>query len=198
MCKAEYNDRLHPGSAMMPSDDPITFWIDGIKAGDAQAAAKLWERYSIQLLNFARRRLTPSRARANDEEDVVLSAFNSLFRRARKGAFSRLNDRNDLWRLLVTITHRKALRALRRECTAKRGGGGNQSYHDDPWDSQLSLPGQEPTPEVVASMKESLAALLSSLDDDELRKIALLKMEQYTDSEVAAITGRSRATIERR
>jgi RNA polymerase sigma factor (sigma-70 family) len=178
----------------MHSDDPITHWIQGIKAGDNDAANLLWERYSRDLLEIARRRMASHR-RASDEEDAVLSAFHSLCQRAQQGAFTNIKDRDDLWRMLVTITHRKALQAVRRETADKRGGQNTAAADGD---ACVSIPGRDPTPELAAMMEESVAEFLALLDDDELRRIALLKLEQYTDAEIAAGIGKSVATIERR
>jgi hypothetical protein len=44
-----------------------------------------------------------ARRRAADEEDVVQDAFHSFFRGVSAGRFPQLNDRDNLWRLLVAI-----------------------------------------------------------------------------------------------
>jgi len=182
----------------MTANDSVTRWLRGIKLGDDAAAARIVERYSRQLLAIANQGLPKNRRRASDGEDVVQSAFASMFHRAQQGAFAQLDDRDNLWRLLVTIVRRKTANALRRQLSKRRGGGqvqgesgfGSGAIHDDPDD--------EPSPETAAMLRESLAALLDRLPDQELREIALLKLEQYTDEEVAAKIGRSRATVERR
>src|SRR5262249_61272453 len=68
-------------------------------------------------------RLHGARKRAADESDVVQSSFDSFFRAAEQGRFPRLTDRNDLWRLLVVITARKAIDLVQREKSLKNGGG---------------------------------------------------------------------------
>jgi hypothetical protein len=45
---------------------------------------------------------------------------------------------------------------------------------------------REPAPEVAAQVSEACARLLGRLGDDELRQVALLRMEGYTVEEVAA------------
>ena len=52
--------------------------------------------------------------RTVDEEDVVLSAFNSFCARAKQGKFRQLEDSEDLWQLLVVITQRKAINRYKR------------------------------------------------------------------------------------
>jgi len=80
--------------------------------GDAEAAAKLWERYCTQMLQIARRRMASSHLRLGDEEDVVLSAFDSLFERAKRGAFAQTSE-NGLGRQMRRgpATHASAGRA---------------------------------------------------------------------------------------
>src|SRR6516165_8429863 len=101
----------------------VTNWIDQIKAGQFAAAQDLWNRYFHRLVGLARKKLQGRPRRAADEEDVALSAFDSFFRGAEQGKFPRLQDRDDLWGLLVVITARKALHLVEHEGRQKRGGG---------------------------------------------------------------------------
>src|ERR1051326_5991770 len=96
----------------MHTEGSITAWIGQLKAGRKDAAQPVWERYFQRLAGLACKKLGSSR-RATDEEDVALSAIHSFFLGAKKGRFPQLEDRDDLWKLLVTITERKALDQLR-------------------------------------------------------------------------------------
>src|SRR6516164_3775705 len=114
----------------MPSQGSITHWIDLLQAGDPDAVRPLWERYFGQLVHRAR---TALRGKANlgaDEEDVALSAFDSFCRSTQQGRFPNLADRDDLWRLLVVFTARKASRLLRDASRHKCGGGQVQTEAD--------------------------------------------------------------------
>src|SRR4051794_14182513 len=96
-------------SAETPDQGSVTLWVDGLKGGAANAAAQpLWERYFDRLVHLARAGLRRNARGPADEEDVALSAFDSFCRGAAEGRFPRLEGRDDLWRLLVTITARKA------------------------------------------------------------------------------------------
>ena len=101
-------------------EDSVTVWIASLKAGDADAAQKLWQRYFETLVRLARDRLRGAPRTVADEEDAALSAFDSFVRGAARGRYPRLDDRDDLWRLLVTITARKALRLARDARSQKR------------------------------------------------------------------------------
>src|SRR5215831_17169934 len=106
----------------MSSAGSITHWIGQLKAGDPVAAQKLWEVYFRRLVGLARKKLQGAARRAADEEDVALSAFASFCRRAERGQFPQLLDRDDLWQLLMVITTRKALNQVQHERRQKRGG----------------------------------------------------------------------------
>ena len=160
----------------MPSeeDGSITCWIDQLKAGDQAAAQPLWECYFQRLVRLARAKLPPAlRAGAdNDEEDAALSAFKSFCQGAAQGRFPRLDDRHDLWQLLVTITARKASDQIERARALKRGGGMllDEAALDGPDPERRvggldQLPGPDPTPEFAAMVAEQYQHLLDLLGD---------------------------------
>jgi RNA polymerase sigma factor (sigma-70 family) len=189
----------------MSDEESVSEWIEGLKAGRESAATQLWNRFYTRLLALARRRLGDAPRRAADEEDVVVSAMESFFRRAQEGQFPVLRDRDDLWHLLFKIIDRKAVDLRRGQGRRKRGGGkvrGESALRGPPGDSHEQggleqVAGPEPTPEFEVAVSESLGHLLGLLDD-ELRQIALLKLEGHTNTEIAEIIGRSLPTVERR
>jgi DNA-directed RNA polymerase specialized sigma24 family protein len=188
----------------MSSTGSVTHWIEGLKGGDAEAAQKLWERYSERLARLALRKLRAARRRVEDEEDAALSAFDSFCRGAQQGRFPQLADRNDLWRLLVLITARKAIDLLKREKRLTTGGGkvgGESAFAGAPGSPGAGIEqvvGNEPTPEFAAQVAEECQRLLDKLGDDELRSIAVWKMEGHTNEEIAVLLGCAVPTVERR
>src|SRR5262249_53410215 len=161
------------------------------KVGAAAAAQKLWEGYFQRLVALARARLQGVPRRAADEEDVALSAFASFCRGVERGRFPQLQDREDLWKVLVLLTARKAAHLRRDECRQKRGDAG-------PAPDLEQVPGRERTPAFAAEVAEQCQRLLGGLGDDELRAIALWKMGGDTNEEVAARLGCAVSTVERR
>jgi DNA-directed RNA polymerase specialized sigma24 family protein len=185
------------------ADASVTQWLDLLKAGDRDAARPLWERYYRQLVARARTSLGAAPRRAADEEDVALSAFDSFCRGAERGHFPRLEDRDDLWHILLALTARKAGRLIRHERRDKRGGGKVRPEADLARPDEEKLPlaqvvGTEPTPELAAQVAEECRRLLDKLGDDDLRAIAVWQMEGYTVAEIAAKLGRSERTVARK
>ena len=182
----------------------ITHWLDTLKAGDRAAAQPLWERYFLRLVRLARQKLRAGRRGGADAdaEDAALSAFDSFCDGAARGRFLQLDDRDDLWRLLVTLTTHKVADHARRHGRQKRGGGRilNEAALDGPrrggGPAGLdAIVGSEPTPSFAALVAEQYRRLLEGLGEESLRRIALLKMEGYTLDEIAAQLGFARRTV---
>jgi DNA-directed RNA polymerase specialized sigma24 family protein len=174
-----------------------TEWIDRLKAGESDAVGPLWNGYYAKLVGYARERLRTACRIAADEEDVALSAFDSFCRGAAEGRFPRLNDRGDLWQILIVIAARKSVDLQRREGRAKRGGG-KVVRPSQGENESFDLPNDEPTPEFAALVAEECRRLLERLNDESLRAIAIWKMEGYTNAEIAAKIGRVEGTVERK
>jgi DNA-directed RNA polymerase specialized sigma24 family protein len=60
------------------------------------------------------------------------------------------------------------------------------------------IAGNEPTPEFCAAAIESFRNLLDQLSEPALRSIALMKMEGYTNEEIARQLDCSLSTVERK
>ena len=190
----------------MASEGSVSHWIEQLKAGDHAAAQPLWESYFRRLVGLARKKLRDAPRRMADEEDVALSAFNSFCRGAERGQFPQLHDRDNLWRLLVTITARKAFDLVRDEHRQKRGGGdvlGESALlgRSDDAAAEAGLAqviGREPTPEFAAQVAEECQRLLDRLNSAELRSIAVWKMEGDTTDQIAAKLDCAPSTVERK
>ena len=100
----------------MEPDASVTRLIQLLRDDDPavrdMAASLIWQRYFRDLLDLARKNLDKRVRRRADEEDVLQSMFQSFCARQGRGEFD-LADRDELWRLLVTITLRKARNAAR-------------------------------------------------------------------------------------
>jgi DNA-directed RNA polymerase specialized sigma24 family protein len=173
----------------MESPGSVSGWIDLLQAGGESAVWPLWKRYFPPMVQLARQKLQRSRGRLGDEEDAALSAFDSFCRHAQKGHYPDLRDRNSLWRLLATITARKAAHLVRDDGRKKRGGGKVTSV--TPWKRKThraeseQIFSREPDPEFAALMADECACLIDGLSDRTLENVALWRMEGYTVKEIA-------------
>jgi RNA polymerase sigma factor (sigma-70 family) len=188
---------INRADALMSSDGSVSRLFGTLQAGDPGAAQELWEHCFRRLVKLARGKLRGAHRRAADEEDVALSAFNSFCRSAEEGRFPQLSDRDSLWRLLVTITARKAAHQIRDEARIKRGGAAKVSDSDAEGVLQ-GLISREPSPEFAAEVAEDCRRLLARLGDPELEKVALLRMEGYTVEEVAERLGCAPRSVKRK
>lgn len=187
----------------MSSDESVSIWIKEITDGNEDAAQKLWDRYFPDLLILARNGLRTVPRRMVDEEDVALSALNSFFGAAQKGRFPDLADRDSLWRLLSRMTQRKAVDVLRRHLAQKRGGDAvlGESQLHAPCSIKVGLaqfPSDDISPELSAIATEQCQLLMESLEDPQLRQIALAKLEGYTNEEISIQLDLAIRTVERR
>jgi RNA polymerase sigma factor (sigma-70 family) len=182
----------------MRSEDSITRWILGLKEGDREAARQVWERYRQRLVSLARDRLRDVRRGAADEEDVALGAFDSFHRGVLAGRFPRLDDRDDLWRVLVAITVRKALDLRAAENRARRGGRLRRNFSDLTPEELTAVCADEPGPELAAQFADETRRMMVELGDPTLQSVAQWKLEGYTNTEVAARLGCSVPTVERK
>ncbi len=188
------------------SEQEVTVWLGRACDGDEQAVQEIWQQYYDKLVQLARRKLGPMGRRAADEEDVALSAFHSFYRGASQGRFPKLEDRHDLWKLLVTITCRKAIGQIKSATAQKRGGGQvrGESIFQKAGQSESStggigqVLGDEPTPELAAMVAETCGDMLERLDDDTLREIATFKMEGYSNEDIAEKLDCVTRTVERK
>jgi DNA-directed RNA polymerase specialized sigma24 family protein len=183
----------------------VSIWIDRLKAGQEDAVAALWQRYFTRLVGLAHQQLAGVPYRSDLAEDVAVSVFHSFYQRAGAGGFQRLDDRDDLWKLLAVLTTRKAVSTRRREGAAKRGagqvvaaselaGGSDDSVSD----LFSSLAADEPTPAEAAAAAEEVLRLLDLLGDEDLRKVALARLEGYSNEEISDRLTMSLATVERK
>jgi DNA-directed RNA polymerase specialized sigma24 family protein len=181
----------------------VTRWIGGLKAGDPDAARLLWERYFADLVRLASARLRDRPRAVEDEEDAALNAFDSLCRGTGEGRFPQLDDRADLWRVMVTITARKAADQVQHERRLKRGGGRVRAEADMAASALEAgglgqVPDGGPSPEMAALLADECQRLFDALTDESLREVARLKLEGYTDREIASARNCSLRSVERR
>ena len=121
------------------------------------------------------------------------------------GRFPRLDDRDDLWQVLLLLIRQKVQALREHEHREKRGGGTLQHFSALAGPDRCSAEeafaecfASGPSPALAAEVAEEVRRLLEMLEDGELRTIAVCKMEGYTNEEISARLDCSLATVERR
>jgi RNA polymerase sigma factor (sigma-70 family) len=175
--------------ASSESGQSITRLIRAAQKDRDSAVSPLLAAYFDRLVQLARQRLANLPGMAGYDEDLALRSFYSVYQRVRDPARPlQLNGRDDLWRLLATRTISRAIDLVRRFRPGEVPG-----EHDIE-----QLLAREPRPEEAAEMADECRRLLNLLDEPELRLIALLKVEGYTNEEIAARLDCVPRTIERK
>lgn len=185
----------------MSAEGPITHWIHELRGDDPEAAERIWKHFGTRLLAAARRRMSSGNRVAYDEEDAAQSAFHSLCTGLSEGRFDDVQNRDGLWRLLLVIISRKI--AARRRYDGRQRRELTRSVQESTLqrDSERgldSLPSDVLSPEYAAEFEEVCDEMFAGLDSENLRQVGLLKMEGYSDNEVATRLNCSRRTVQRR
>ena len=173
---------------MPKQDDAITVWLEQMKVGNRDGVSELFDGYFHRLVALAASRLRSHAELAAYEEDVALSAFKSLCMGAERGRYPELANRDELWRLLAVITVRKSIDLSRRK----------RLQRNEEEEVLETILARDPLPDEVAEASEAVEKLLESLEDSDLRRIALLKVEGYANHEIAESLGCVLRTIERK
>ncbi len=175
----------------MAEIDSVAQVLARLRAGDEQAAARLFQRYAQRLIALARCHLDARLRAKEDPEDVVQSVYKSFFVRLESGQFD-IGTWDDLWSLLTVITLCKCadridyFRAQRRDaaCEAPAANG---------WWEAID---REPTPEEAAVLAETVQQVLADLRVED-RPVIELSLQGYTPQEISDRVGRTERTVQR-
>lgn len=160
-----------------------------------EAARRIWERYSAQLVLLARRRLDLRIQRREGPEDVVQSAFGSFL-----DGKATLDSREDLWRLLVRITICKVANTAKKHHAARRDVRREQGLaapgSDIDRDPIVELmDGRTPSPDEVAILEEEIQEWFARIPE-KLRQVAQWRLEGYSNREIAGMLQRTERSVE--
>lgn len=182
--------------------ESVTYWLKELRDGDGHAALCLWERYFARVAQFARSRISRRYLRAADEEDVAASVIQSVFEGIIEGRFPHLVDRNELWKLLIAITKQKSADLIRKESRQKRGRGAVRDEQSLAVGEALHIQSSSVfssrlTPDVMVAIQEEFERLLGLLDNDLHCQATVMRMQGYSNSEIATTLNRTERTVQR-
>jgi RNA polymerase sigma-70 factor (ECF subfamily) len=177
------------------SRELVARWRDG----DQGAAKELFDRYADRLMALARRRIGARLASRVDPEDVVQSVFRTVFGRLKQGQF-RIEDQDDLCKLLVRVTVHKTLRQVEFHTAAKRNPKLEEPQGELSQERVMELLDSDPSPDHVVAFVDQLEHFLNQLSPQE-RQVVELRLQGHSNEEVAAKLGvidrRVRRIVER-
>jgi RNA polymerase sigma-70 factor (ECF subfamily) len=173
-----------PGLRLVPSHDgvDVDLLVGKVARGDAQAFDQLYDELSASVYGLARRVVRdPTRA-----EDVTQEVFLEVWRKAAR--FDRALGKGKTW--VMTIAHRRAVDAVRRNEAAKRSdqqGAPDEVSHDEPADAVIE-----------AEEHGAVRECLETLTDLQLESVRLAYFNGYTYNEVATLLEKPLPTIKTR
>ncbi len=188
-----------------PDDDPRQWqhMVDGLRRGDDAAAREFWSRYGPLMRAVADQHLSPGLRRRVEPEDVVQSVCRTFFRRAAAGEFQ-LADSQALWRLLCAITvtkvreqarfHGRAKRGVKREVPLDRPV--TNTGDSDAGSSHFAPASKHASPAEAAAFADQFRSIIEALDEEE-RQVVCLKLDDFTNDQVAEKIGCSERTVRR-
>src|ERR1051326_5108003 len=161
--------------------------INLCRQGDNKAAQLLFDRYVERLHALARRRISQRLSSRVDPEDIVQSVFRTFFGRLKEGQF-KIDDQDDLCRLLVRITVHKTLRQIAYHKAGKRDPGAEVAQSKESEDRLIDLLDREPTPEATAMFLDQLEHFLNRLRAQE-RQILEMRLQGFSNEDIAQKLG---------
>lgn len=177
----------------------ITQWLQAVKAGDSFSEYQLWNRFFPKMIRIADRKLSDCRLRLGGSEDVASIAFSQFLRCVKIGRFKKMENRSDLWQVLVMLTVRRALDHIDVEMAERRG---NRKLCDPGGlpDDRITMDhfaDSVPTPEYLCQLAEELELRFDQLGNNRLRRVARMKLEGCFNHEIAEHEQVSVRSIER-
>ncbi|MFK7767545.1 MAG: RNA polymerase sigma factor [Mariniblastus sp.] len=183
------------------ADDETEYEVDlmailkGASIGNSDAEATLHREFVDRLVRLTSKRINQRFRAKIDADEIVQSVFASFFRRNAEGEFQ-VENWNDLWALLVTITLRKCSTKISSFMTAKRDVSLEQPVARAPGESTFSAVASEPSPLEIATFNESLDQLFDLLTPLQ-QEIVTMRLKGYSNVEISQRIGRTERTVYR-
>jgi DNA-directed RNA polymerase specialized sigma24 family protein len=172
-----------------------------MRDGDPHAIQKLVERYFRKLSEYAHKKLSARMRLSEDGEDIAILVMHAIARNTQLGRFPNLQHREDLWLHMIFLTQQQVIERHREEKVIGQSGITIQNMTDLLEQYSCSLDdfldddsGRDRLLEIMDCWNE----LLKSLEDDRARDIARLKLQGFTNREIASILALVPKTVDRK
>jgi RNA polymerase sigma factor (sigma-70 family) len=176
----------------------ITCLVPQLRDRNELAIEAIWRRYVRRVHGAARPVIAGLGPGLGDEQDVAQSAFRAFYEAAASDRLPPIGSRDELWRLLLTITRRKAINRLRREFRVRRGGGARAVHDLDAVNGACDHAGLSVELVELQELVDELFEKLNATGDERLSEIARLRLEGCSNQEIADKLGCAARTIQRK
>ncbi|MEQ1826677.1 MAG: ECF-type sigma factor, partial [Pirellula sp.] len=166
----------------------VSGWIELLRLGRSDAIEPLLERYFKRLASFADRKLRDGIRTSDDGEDIALQVLQSVVEKIGIGNYPELTDRNDLWLLLMVAAHRRVIDQQRRELRWEQLFAPVRTITDlmESWNNDLDgYLSQDDAQQKALELIDFWDHMINKIAEPVHREIAKLKLEGYTNREIA-------------
>lgn len=186
-----------------PNETPgsVTQCLNNLRRGESDAQQLLWDRFLDRLLGLARNRLRGLQDPMTEPDDLASIVFYDFLLGIKKNSFNKVDDRHDLWQVLVMLTNRRAIDRRRKARAKKRDFVSNhviRSNSKQPLDTIDTIISRDPRPEEAVILADEIRLRLDSLCDERLVAIAKGKLAGKSHEEIAANLDCSTRSVERK
>lgn len=177
--------------------------LDRVRNGETDAIALLYSRFLDRSVRLAKSQLNVGEDHLIDDEQAAMSALESLIVRVRSGNYAEIKDHVTLWKLLARIIHRKLIKYRRSMYGPKRSPSlpmlrMSPNDGDSTANAKIPVATNEPSPLSAMIASDTLNQILDSLKEPEARTVLLLRLEGYSEAEIAEKLKHSRNWVNRR
>ena len=163
----------------------------------SQAFLEIRERFQVRLRNYVEKNLSPKIQTHTDSSDILQSAFISFWKKIGSENTPSIDDNDELWPYLITITRRKLAKSWRNIYAQKRGAGKVLSAAD----LENTEPGSDFQNLIFEEFDYQLDLDLQTIlqkFDLETQTIASMKLAGMTNKEISQDLSCSLRKVERK
>ena len=179
----------------------VSGWIAKMRMGDTDAIQKLVSRYFGKLAQFADAKTRRGIRIMDDGEDIANSVLQTIISNSAKGKLPNLQDRDSLWFLMIVIAQHAVIDKKRTAIKREQRSGPMHTMTDLMETYNLNLDefladddSQARLMDIIDCWEELLKSLTTDID----REIARLKMQSFSNREIAKLLGTIPKRVDRK
>ena len=179
----------------------ITKAINGLKTDREVASQLLWDHYFERLCRYAKSKISRNQQRLIDSEAIASTALYTLFDGLENNRFNHAGNRDELWRILISVTANKASDERRRFRCVKRGAGmvrGDSAFSAADLHAAIADHRGDSDPSDCLEFESVFEELNKRLPNANYRLITSRRLAGYSNQEIAETLDCSTRTVIRK